>query len=123
MAKRKSDAEDEAEKRVKHDEDDEDEEKEKEAEEEEEKEDNAADEDEDDGDGIADGSWNGKEWTTMVKDEMKLTVSKFKGKIYVDIRHTYDGGKPTKKGAHIPLDDFKKLMKWKGLDKALAKLG
>lgn len=67
------------------------------------------------------GSFNGKEWVWDLDDDMRLTVSKFKGKTYVDVRHLWDG-KPTKKGAHLSVETFKKIANFSKLDEALSKL-
>eukprot|EP00919_Chromeraceae_sp_WS-2016_P079730 GHVR01188640.1.p1 GENE.GHVR01188640.1~~GHVR01188640.1.p1 ORF type:complete len:106 (-),score=22.26 GHVR01188640.1:234-551(-) len=69
------------------------------------------------------GSFNGKDYEMWLneKEDIKLSVTKFKGKVSVDIRHYWDG-KPTKKGAHMAVDVFRKLVAWDGLDAALVQV-
>eukprot|EP00382_Lankesteria_abbotti_P000013 CAMPEP_0113850596 /NCGR_PEP_ID=MMETSP0372-20130328/4003_1 /TAXON_ID=340204 /ORGANISM="Lankesteria abbotti" /LENGTH=95 /DNA_ID=CAMNT_0000820973 /DNA_START=161 /DNA_END=448 /DNA_ORIENTATION=+ /assembly_acc=CAM_ASM_000359 len=60
-----------------------------------------------------------KEWTCDLRDDMTLRVMKFKGVEYVDIRKTWNG-RPTQKGVCLPMEVFRSIQQWKGLDDAVA---
>eukprot|EP01071_Lankesteria_metandrocarpae_P002195 Lankesteria_metandrocarpae@DN2153_c0_g1_i1.p1 len=58
------------------------------------------------------------EWVWDLKSDMRLRVTKFKGNTYVDIRKTWNGN-PTQKGVCIPIELFRTLQVWGGLDDAV----
>lgn len=69
------------------------------------------------------GSWDEKtkEFSWNVRSDLVLRVSKFRGKLAVDVRHLWND-KPTKKGIHIPVEVFREIQKWNGLERAVEKV-
>ncbi|EZG76508.1 transcriptional coactivator p15 (PC4) [Gregarina niphandrodes] len=61
-------------------------------------------------------------WSWSLNEDTKLTVKKFNGKPYVDLRKYWDG-KPTKKGVSLPLPLFEKIRNWSMFDEALKSVG
>jgi len=56
--------------------------------------------------------WNDEgAFELMLEKDLRLSVSKFKGQLRVDIRKLYDG-KPTQKGVNMKVETFKKIIEW-----------
>ncbi|KAH0477817.1 MAG: hypothetical protein KVP17_004628 [Porospora cf. gigantea B] len=68
------------------------------------------------------GVWDDekKAFVWRLGPDLVLCVSKFRGKVSVDVRHQWEG-RPTKKGIHISPEIFRDLQAWSSLDFAVEK--